>query len=92
MIEEAKHLLKLGFEIPESAVQVLRQEHRFKSYKDHLEQCIEDFQNVCDSIPEPLMELFEDHIEKARQNFQAGLSTLSWNSMNIGMLFDERML
>lgn len=74
-------------ELPESAQQILRQEHRFKHYKDHLEQCIQDFMTVCESVPEALAEMFEDHVEKARQNFLPGLTTLSWNSLNIGKIY-----
>ncbi len=57
---------------------------RFKGYKDHLELCIKDFTDVVDSIPPALRELFQNHIDKASLNFQAGLTTLAWNSMNIG--------
>ena len=58
---------------------------RFKGYKDHLELCIKDFKDVVDSIPPALRELFQNHIDKASLNFQAGLTTLAWNSMNIGL-------
>ena len=84
LIHEAKWLTRLGVGIPESAQQVLQQESRFKGYKDHLELCIKDFNDVCDSIPEALKGLFQGHVDKALQNFQPGLSTLAWNSMNIG--------
>ncbi|XP_013393403.1 dynein gamma chain, flagellar outer arm-like [Lingula anatina] len=83
LIHEAKWLTRLGIEIPESAQSVLNQEDRFKSYKSHLELCLQEFHSVCNSIPESLKLLFKSHIEQVQLNFQPGLSTLAWNSMNI---------
>ena len=57
---------------------------RFKNYKDHLELCVKEYNDVVASIPPAMQGLFEPHIEKAAQNFHPGLTTLSWNSMNIG--------
>ena len=45
---------------------------------------MKEFNDVVQSIPMNLRELFESHIERATQNFHPGLTTLSWNSMNIG--------
>ncbi|XP_064629693.1 uncharacterized protein LOC135488785 isoform X2 [Lineus longissimus] len=83
LIQEAKWLLRLGISIPESAHVVLRQEGRFKNYKDHLELVLKDFDIVCSDIPECFVELFAHHIDAVKMNLQPGLSTLAWNSMNI---------
>ncbi len=85
LIHEAKWLTRLGVQIPASAQEVLQQEARFKGYKDHLHLCIKDFDDVFDSIPEALKALFQGHVDRALQNFQPGLCTLAWNSMNIGL-------
>jgi dynein heavy chain len=84
LIQEAKWLIRLGIQIPESAQTILRQEGRFKNYKDHLELCLKEFDAVCNSIPECFVELFVNHIEAVEMNLHPGLSTLAWNSMNIG--------
>ena len=84
LIQEAKWLVRLGVQIPESARQILRQEGRFKSYRDHLRLCLSQFQSVQDSIPPGLSGLFSTHVEHVLEFFQPGLSTLSWSSMNIG--------
>ena len=38
-------------------------------------------------IPMNLRRLFQTHIDATLQNFQPGLNTLAWNSMNIGASF-----
>ena len=84
MIHEAKWLKRLGVNIPDSAEQVAIQESRVKGYKDHLQLCLKEFKDVVQSIPVALEELFQVHVDKAAINFQPGLNTLAWNSMNIG--------
>ena len=60
------------------------QESRFKNYKSHLELVLNEYKEVCQSIPEQLQKLFKPHREHVEQQLQPGLSTLAWNSMNIG--------
>ena len=84
LIHESKWLSRLSIAIPDSAKEVLQQEARFKRYKDHLELCLKDFSDVCASIPQEMGSLFKMHVDRALQNFHPGLSTLAWNSMNIG--------
>lgn len=62
----------------------MAQESRFKNYKSHLELVLNDYREVCESIPGPLKNLFAPHTEYVNQQLQPGLTTLAWNSMNIG--------
>ena len=84
LIHEAKWLTRLGIQIPDSAAQIMAQEARFKGYKSHLELVLNDYKEVCESIPDPLRSLFTPHTENVNQQLQPGLNTLAWNSMNIG--------
>ena len=84
MIHEAKWLTRLGIQIPDSAAQIMAQESRFKNYKSHLELVLNDYREVCESIPDALRSLFTPHTEFVNQQLQPGLNTLAWNSMNIG--------
>ncbi|KAJ8314952.1 hypothetical protein KUTeg_007102 [Tegillarca granosa] len=83
LIHESKWLTRLGIQIPESANAIMQQESRFKNYKSHLELVLNEYRTVCNSIPEPLKNLFAPHIEYVEQQLQPGLNTLAWNSMNI---------
>lgn len=84
MIHEAKWLTRLGIQVPDTAAVIMSQESRFKNYKSHLELVLNDYRHVCASIPDPLRNLFTPHIEHVLQQLQPGLTTLAWNSMNIG--------
>ena len=86
MIEEAKFLRRLGLKLPDNALTLVQQEKRLKGYKMHLEEALDEFNNVRDEIPVTMRVMFEQHVSKTAQNFQPGLTTLAWNSMNIGML------
>ncbi|KAK6187606.1 hypothetical protein SNE40_005595 [Patella caerulea] len=83
LIHEAKWLTRLEIQIPDSAMGIMQQEERFKSYKGHLELVLNEYKTVCESIPESLRDLFTPHIDNVQQQLQPGLSTLAWNSMNI---------
>lgn len=86
LIHEAKWLTRLGIQIPDAAIAIMQQESRFKSYKSHLELVLNEYKEVCKAIPEPLQKLFAAHKDHVEQQLQPGLSTLAWNSMNIGTL------
>ncbi|XP_070568705.1 dynein axonemal heavy chain 5-like isoform X4 [Ptychodera flava] len=83
LIHECRWMTRLGIGIPDSALQVMKQEQRFKNYKNHLELCLSEFHDVCSEITEPLRELFQPHVDGVIQSLQPGLTTLAWNSMNI---------
>lgn len=85
LIHEAKWLTRLGIQIPDAAIAIMQQESRFKSYKSHLELVLNEYKEVCEAIPEPLQKLFTAHKDHVEQQLQPGLSTLAWNSMNIGI-------
>ncbi|XP_077977225.1 dynein axonemal heavy chain 8-like isoform X3 [Glandiceps talaboti] len=83
LIHECRWMTRLGIAVPDSAQQVMKQEHRFKNYKNHLELCLSEFHEISSGITEPLNELFQPHVEAVTQALQPGLTTLAWNSMNI---------
>ena len=70
--------------LPDNALQLVQQEKRLKGYKMHLEEALDEFNHVRSEIPVTMKVMFEQHVNKTAQNFQPGLTTLAWNSMNIG--------
>ena len=57
---------------------------RFKSYKNHLELVLRQFNDVKRSIPECLMTWFQPQVAMVDASFHPGLNILAWNCMNIG--------
>ena len=86
LLAEARWMVRQGMTIPDSVHLILQQETRFKAYKDHLQLALSQFYSVVKAIPEPVQALFQPHVEQALVSFQPGVSTLAWNSMNIGEL------
>ena len=82
-------MVRQGITVPESVQGILQQENRFKAYKDHLELALSQFYAVVKSIPVAVKGLFQPHVDQALVSFQPGVSTLAWNSMNIGELDDS---
>ncbi|BFZ10052.1 hypothetical protein BsWGS_13093 [Bradybaena similaris] len=89
LIQEVKWMSRLGIQVPNSALTVLEQEQKFKGYKSQLELVLKDFRKVCKSIPRPLLKMFSPHIDHVHQQFQPGLSTLTWSSMNIDVFLHQ---
>lgn len=77
-------MVRQGISVPDSVQGILQQENRFKAYKDHLELALSQFYSVVKSIPDAVRGLFQSHVDQALISFQPGVSTLAWNSMNIG--------
>ncbi|RDD45872.1 Dynein heavy chain 5, axonemal [Trichoplax sp. H2] len=83
VIHEGRWMARLNIQLPENAVAILSQESRFKKYKHNLEAVLHEFKRVCQDIPLPLQPLFEKHTETVMRYLLPGLSTVTWNSMNI---------
>lgn len=75
--------MRMGIQLPESALDVLKQEHRLKSYKQSLELVLQDYYKVCQNVPSALYKLLTPHMESVLHYLQPGVSTLNWSSMNI---------
>ncbi|KAJ1151043.1 hypothetical protein NDU88_003830 [Pleurodeles waltl] len=86
LIEETKWMLRLGIQVPETALSAFNQGSKFKQYKSDLEDVLQEYQQLQEKIPDSLANLFTSHLEAVNHHFQPGLSNLSWNSVNIGGL------
>nr|XP_014351636.1 PREDICTED: dynein heavy chain 8, axonemal-like [Latimeria chalumnae] len=83
LIEEAKWMVRLGIRVPETALLASRQEKKFKLYRSHLEDVLQEYQQVQRKIPDCLGLLFKVHLRAVDHQIQPGLYGLTWNSVNI---------
>ncbi|XP_056421918.1 uncharacterized protein LOC130362045 isoform X2 [Hyla sarda] len=83
MIEETKWMLRLGIRVPEAALLAFHQAEKLKLYRSNLEDVAKEYGRIQQAIPENFAVLFSAHLEKVNHQFQPGLSTLSWSSVNI---------
>ncbi|XP_077343463.1 dynein axonemal heavy chain 5-like [Lithobates pipiens] len=89
LIEETKWMLRLGIHVPEAALHAYQQADKFKMYKSNLQDVVEDYERIQRKIPENFAVLFTSHLERVKHQFQPGLSTLSWSSVNIEGLLHQ---
>ncbi|XP_053567991.1 uncharacterized protein LOC128657631 [Bombina bombina] len=89
LFEETKWLMRLGINVPQAAMQALQQAEKFKMYKSDLEDVVQEYQKLQNMIPQNLALLFTSHLERLNHQFQPGLSTLSWSSVNIEGLLHQ---
>ncbi|KAG9493712.1 hypothetical protein GDO78_001536 [Eleutherodactylus coqui] len=83
LIEETKWMSRLGIRVPETALLVLHQAEKLKMYRSNLEDIVKEYGKIQQAIPENFAVLFSVYLEQVNHQFQPGLSTLSWNSVNI---------
>ncbi|KAM5165175.1 dynein axonemal heavy chain 5-like [Mantella aurantiaca] len=89
LIEETKWMLRLGIRVPEAALQAYQQADKFKMYKSNLQDVVEEYERIQRKIPENFAVLFAAHLQRVKHQFQPGLSTLSWNCVNIEGLLHQ---
>ncbi|XP_063775387.1 uncharacterized protein LOC134910927 [Pseudophryne corroboree] len=89
LIEETKWMLRLGISVPESALVAFQQAEKFKMYKSNLEDVVKEYGKIQQRIPGNFTVLFTSHLERVNRQFQPGLSTLSWSSVNIEGLLHQ---
>jgi len=83
LLREAKHLERMGIELPEAAQAVLLQEDKFKSYHTQLTHVLREAERVERAVPPALRPLLQPHIADLELKVQPGLYVLTWTSMNI---------
>jgi len=83
LIREAKHLQRMGIEIPESARMVLLQEGKFKFYFDQLTFALQEYERVLGKVPPVIKPIIKPHLEDLDRKVQPGMVLLTWQSMNI---------
>ncbi|KAG8582082.1 hypothetical protein GDO81_007910 [Engystomops pustulosus] len=89
LIEETKWMLRLGIPVPEAALLAFHQAEKIKVYRSNLEDVVKEYERIKHEIPENFAVLFSVHLEHVNHQFQPGLSTLSWNSVNIEGLLHQ---
>ncbi|XP_075124385.1 uncharacterized protein LOC142197756 [Leptodactylus fuscus] len=89
LIEETKWMLRFGIHVPEAALQAFHQAEKLKMYRSNLEDVVKVYGRIRQDIPEDFAALFSIYLKQVNHQFQPGLSTLSWKSVNIEGLLHQ---
>ncbi|KAM4771050.1 dynein axonemal heavy chain 5-like [Rhinophrynus dorsalis] len=89
LIEETKWMVRLGIQVPETAILAFQQAEKFKIYRSDLQDMVQEYRKLQKRIPSSFATLFNSHLQRVNHHFQPGLSTLSWSSVNIEGLLHQ---
>eukprot|EP01012_Entosiphon_sulcatum_P023115 TRINITY_DN280_c0_g1_i7.p1 TRINITY_DN280_c0_g1~~TRINITY_DN280_c0_g1_i7.p1 ORF type:complete len:2218 (+),score=554.82 TRINITY_DN280_c0_g1_i7:76-6729(+) len=83
LIREAKCLLRMGVEIPQSAKMVLMQADKFKQFYNELQYALREYDRVVGSINHITRPLMSHLIAGLDTLIRPGETSLTWQSLNI---------
>lgn len=83
MIKETKFLEKMGFVLPETAINIALQEEKYMAYVEVLERMLHDYHQVLDTMDVAEKILLTSLIKEVKRIISPGLTRLNWNSLGI---------
>ncbi|KAJ3336288.1 Dynein heavy chain 10, axonemal, partial [Gonapodya sp. JEL0774] len=83
MMKETKYLDKLGFNVPEAALNIVLQEEKYYAYIESLSTVVASHRQVLESLDVAERKLLGSHIMELRRVIKPGLTRLNWNSLGI---------
>eukprot|EP01038_Epipyxis_sp_PR26KG_P006437 gene6437-8857_t len=83
LMREAKCLVKLDINIPESGKIVLLQEEKYKAYYNDLKFMLHEYERITEKIIPVTMKLLAPHLKTLELKLRPGLVSITWTSMNI---------
>ena len=83
IIKEAKYLDKMGFGIPEAAMNIALQEDKYYNLVEDLNSMIRNLKNLVGPLDSAERKLLQAQLNEMRRVLKPGLSRLNWNSLGI---------
>lgn len=83
IIKETKYLDKMGFNIPEAALNIALQEDKYFNYVENLNSMLKNYSAVLDLLDSAEKKLLQAHITELKRVMNPGFSRLNWNSLGI---------
>ncbi|CAJ1072667.1 dynein axonemal heavy chain 8-like isoform X3 [Xyrichtys novacula] len=88
IIRETKCLLKMGFEVPDQALQLVKLETHLNAIHNRLQTILTQYESACESIPENLDSLMASKMKNVESVLQRGSMLLTWSS-NLDNFFQD---
>lgn len=89
IIKESKYLDKLGFQIPEGALNVTLQETKYKDIVKSLNLKLNEYDKVLASLKPVERQFLKKQIEELNVTLKAGFYPLNWTSQRIPAYIDD---
>jgi len=84
LIKEVKYLEKMGCKPFKTIINIALQEKEYLSFKDRLNNMLNEYHDAIDSLKEVERELLIEKIEKLNEALYPGIESLNLNSLGIG--------
>ena len=89
LIRESKYLDRMGFAVPETALNVTLQEDKYHQFCESLKSMLASYNAVLASLSPVETELLRDRIAELGQDLSRGFNLLNWNSLSIPEFTDS---
>lgn len=89
LIKETKLLDRMGFPVPETALNVTLQEEKYLGFYEKLQKMLNTYHGVLAQLNEDETKLLDMHIKHLRGVLNKGLSPYNWNSLGIDLFISE---
>ena len=89
LIRESKYLDRMGFVVPETALNVTLQEDKYHSYVESLNAMLHTHRAVLESLSPVEAELLQSQVIEMRGALSKGFTLLNWNSLSIPEFTDS---
>ena len=82
-IKETKHLDRMGFKVPEIALNVALQEEKYHNFVESINSMLRSYHGVVDSLDNIEKKLLQQHLSELKRVMKPGFTRLNWNSLGI---------
>jgi len=89
IIKESRYLDKLGFRIPESALNVTLQERKYKDIVGRLNEKLHAYDDIIHSLKPVERFLLKTHIDDLNVTIKTGFTPLNWTSQRIPAYIED---
>ncbi|NXN94752.1 DYH8 protein, partial [Rhinopomastus cyanomelas] len=89
VVRETKCMMRLGLEVPEQAIKILKVENDLKSNKSCLEGLLQHYEDLCQKTPVIFANLMQPKRIKMDAVLRQGLTMLMWSSVTLPSFFQE---
>jgi len=83
IIQESKYLDRLGFEVPEIALNITLQESKYLKFVGGLHSMLVNYKDMLESVKPAERMLLQQDLEALQKVMRPGFTTLNWNSLSI---------
>ncbi|XP_069055280.1 dynein axonemal heavy chain 8 isoform X2 [Lepisosteus oculatus] len=87
IVRETKCMLKMGLEVPEQTLRLVKAESSMKANRFRLETLLNNYETTCEKIPAVFVNLLASKIKKVEAVLRHGLTILNWSSLILDSFF-----